>query len=397
MKQLTAKFVAAVTQPGKYHDGDAGLYLFVRERAGNVSKQFVQRLTVHGKRVDIGLGSTKWMPLTDARATAQANRRIARTGGDPRKGRATVPTFADGVDAVIEIQRGGWRNAGKSEAQWRASLRDYAIPRLGAKPVNAITTADVLAVLVPIWHDKHETARRVRQRIGKVLDWAVAEGHRADNPAGPALSAALPSNGHHRKHHRALPYSDVGGALAAVRASAAYPTTKLAFAFMVLTAARSGEVRGATWSEIDMDAAVWTVPGDRIKSGREHRVPLTTAALDVLREAAQYRGPLRAGVPVRTRQDHERRDDREAARRERRRRCSAWFPVELPPVGSGADEHSPRGRRVRACSRGRGCGGTCLPAQRFVRPAARPDGRMGALRRRPAGGGGENRKLGNYC
>ena len=261
----------------------------MRERAGNVSKQFVQRLTVHGKRVDIGLGSTKWMPLTDARATAQANRRIARTGGDPRKGRATVPTFADGVDAVIEIQRGGWRNAGKSEAQWRASLRDYAIPRLGAKPVNAITTADVLAVLVPIWHDKHETARRVRQRIGKVLDWAVAEGHRADNPAGPALSAALPSNGHHRKHHRALPYSDVGGALAAVRASAAYPTTKLAFAFMVLTAARSGEVRGATWSEIDMDAAVWTVPGDRIKSGREHRVPLTTAALDVLREAAQYR------------------------------------------------------------------------------------------------------------
>ena len=289
MKQLTAKFVAAVTEPGKYHDGDAGLYLFVRERAGNVSKQWVQRVTIHGKRVDIGLGSTRWMPLTDARATAQANRRIARTGGDPRKGRATVPTFADGVDAVIAIQRGGWRNAGKSEAQWRASLRDYAIPRLGAKPVDAITTGDVLAVLVPIWHDKHETARRVRQRIGKVMDWAVAEGHRADNPAGPALSAALPSNGHHRKHHRALPYSDVGGALAAVRASAAYPTTKLAFAFMVLTAARSGEVRGATWGELDMDAAIWTVPGDRIKSGREHRVPLTTAALDVLREAAQYR------------------------------------------------------------------------------------------------------------
>ena len=289
MKQLSAKFVAAVAQPGKYHDGDAGLYLFVREREGNVSKQWVQRLTIHGKRVDIGLGSTKWMPLTDARVTAQANRRIARTGGDPRKGRATVPTFADGVDAVIEIQRGGWRNAGKSEAQWRASLRDYAIPRLGAKPVNAITVADVLAVLVPIWHDKHETARRVRQRIGKVMDWAIAEGHRADNPAGPALSAALPSNGHHRKHHRALPYSDVGGALAAVRASAAYPTTKLAFAFMVLTAARSGEVRGATWDELDMDAAIWTVSGDRIKSGREHRVPLTTAALDVLREAAQYR------------------------------------------------------------------------------------------------------------
>ena len=289
MKQLSAKFVAAVTEPGKYHDGDAGLYLYVRERAGNVSKQFVQRLTIHGKRVDIGLGSTKWMPLTDARATAQANRRIARTGGDPRKGRSTVPTFTDGVEPVIAIQRGGWRNAGKSEAQWRASLRDYAMPRLGAMPVDRITVADVLAVLVPIWHDKHETARRVRQRIGKVMDWAVAQGHRPDNPAGPALSAALPSNGHHRTHHRALPYSGVGGALAAVRASAAFPTTKLAFAFLVLTAARSGEARGATWAEVDMDAAVWTVPGERIKSGRLHRVPLTLAALDVLREAAAYR------------------------------------------------------------------------------------------------------------
>ena len=221
MKQLTAKFVASVTESGKYHDGDAGLYLFVRERAGNVSKGFVQRLTIAGRRVDIGLGSTKWTTLTDARATAQANRRIARTGGDPRQGAKPVPTFADGVEAVIEIQRGSWRNAGKSEAQWRASLRDYAIPRIGAKPVDAITTADVLAVLVPIWHDKHETARRVRQRIGKIMDWAVAEGHREDNPAGPALGAALPSNGHHRKHHRALPYSDVGAALAAVRASGA--------------------------------------------------------------------------------------------------------------------------------------------------------------------------------
>ena len=289
MKQLSAKFVAAVTEPGKYHDGDAGLYLYVRERAGNVSKAFVQRLTVHGKRVDIGLGSTKWMPLTDARATAQANRRIARTGGDPRRGRATVPTFGDGVEAVIAIQRAGWRNGGKTEAQWRASLRDHAMPRLGAMPVDRITIADVLATLVPVWHTRHETARRVRQRIGKVMDWAVTQGHRQDNPAGPALSAALPSNGHHRKHHRALPYDRVGGALATVRDSGAFPTTKLAFAFLVLTAARSGEVRGATWSEIDMDAAIWTVPGERIKSGREHRVPLSDAALDVLREAAQYR------------------------------------------------------------------------------------------------------------
>ena len=287
MKQLSAKFVAAVTEPGKYHDGDAGLYLYVRERAGNVSKQFVQRLTVHGKRVDIGLGSTKWMPLTDARATAQANRRIARTGGDPRRGASTVPTFADGVDAVIAIQRPTWRNSGKSEAQWRASLRDYAGP-LMRKTVDAIAPGDVLGVLTPIWSAKRETARRVKQRIGAVMKWSIAEGHRESNPVD-AIGAALPRNGEHKTHHKALPYGAVRGALAAVRDSGAFPTTKLAFAFLVLTAARSGEVRGATWSEIHTDAAIWTVPGERIKSGREHRVPLSDAALDVLREAAQYR------------------------------------------------------------------------------------------------------------
>ena len=161
----------------------------------------------------------------------------------------------------------------------------YAFPTIGDKLVNEITTADVLAVLSPIWNAKRETARRVRQRVGAVMKWAIAEGHRADNPAGEAIGSALPKNGNHRKHHRALPHRDVAAALGTVRRSQAWPATKLALEFMVLTAARSGEVRGARWAEMDLEAATWTVPGERMKAGRDHRVPLSARAVEILSEA----------------------------------------------------------------------------------------------------------------
>ena len=153
MKRLTAKFAESITQPGKYYDGDAGLYLHVQERNGRIRKSYMQRVTVHGRRVEIGLGSGKWTTPSEARATAQVNRKIARTSGDPRDRTGGVPTFAAALDKVIEVQRPTWRNGGKSEAQWRASLRDYA-GGLMNKPVSEITTADVLAVLVPIWNTK---------------------------------------------------------------------------------------------------------------------------------------------------------------------------------------------------------------------------------------------------
>ena len=287
MRQLNAKFVREVTKPGSYHDGDAGLFLLVKPSG---RKSYIQRLTIHGRRRDIGLGSVRWTTLTEARAAAQANRKIARTGGDPMAGRhATVPTFAEAADVVIRLHAETWKDSGKSAAQWRASLAAYALPKLGRKSVAAITTADVLAVLTPIWNSKRETARRVRQRIGAVCKWAVAEGHREDNPAGDALGAALPKNGAHKGHHRALPYDRVADALARVRASGAYVHTKLAFELLVLTAARSGEVRGARWDEIDLDAGTWTVPGERMKGNRPHRVPLSARALAVLREAGEYR------------------------------------------------------------------------------------------------------------
>ena len=286
MKQLNAKFVRETTKPGRYHDGDAGLFLLVKPSG---SKSFVQRVTIHGKRRDIGLGSVRWTTLTEARAAAQANRKIARTGGDPMAGRrSTVPTFAEAADVVIRLHAETWKDGGKSAAQWRSSLTAYAFPKLGRKSVAAITTADVLAVLTPIWNTKRETARRVRQRIGAVCKWAVAEGHREDNPSGDVLGEALPKNGSRKGHHRALPYDSVSGALVTVQASGAYVHTKLAFEFLVLTAARSGEVRGARWNEIDFDARTWTVPGERMKANRPHRVPLSDRALDVLVEAHQY-------------------------------------------------------------------------------------------------------------
>lgn len=284
--KLTAVFVRTVTTPGKYHD-QHGLILRVHH-AG--SKQFIWRGTVRGKRRDIGLGGFPYVSLAEARETAFQYRKLARAGGDPsalRAGRA-VPTFAEAAETVIELHAAGWRDGGKSAAQWRASLRDYALPRLGKLRVDAINTADVMAVLLPIWNEKRETARRVRQRISTVMRWAVAEGHRQDNPAGEAIGAALPKNGHQRRHQTALPHAEVAAALATVRAAPrAYLSTKLALEFLTLTATRSGEVRGATWSEIDMEARTWTVPAERMKSKRPHEVPLSARALEILAAARE--------------------------------------------------------------------------------------------------------------
>ena len=285
---LTALFVRNVSHSGrrgadKYGDRH-GLILRVLPSG---SKQWIWRGTVSGKRVDLGLGGYPYITLTDARQKAFEYRKIARTGGDPRTSSHNVPTFGEAADKVIAIHRASWRPGGKSEDQWRASLRDYAMPRLGGKGVHEVTTADVMAVLLPIWSTKPETARRVRQRIGAIMKWAIAQGYREGNPAGDAIGSALPRHGKGRRHFRALPHGDVAAALDAIRASRAWPATKLAFEFLVLTAARSGEVRQARWEEVDFEAATWTVPGERMKAGREHRVPLSARALEVLSEARE--------------------------------------------------------------------------------------------------------------
>ena len=282
-RHLTAAFVRTVITPGKYGDRH-GLILRVLPSG---SKQWIWRGTVRGRRVDLGLGGYPYTSLAEARQAAFEHRKLARAGGDPRALRKRAPTFAEATEKVIAIHRKAWRPGSKSEAQWRASLRDYAMPRIGRKRIDEITTSDVMAVLLPIWTAKAETARRVRQRIGTVMKWAVAKGHRPDNPAGAVLGAALPKHGGARKHFRALPHSEVGAALDTVRTSSAWALSKLAFEFLVLTAARSGEVRGARWEEVDFENAIWTVPAERMKAARKHRIPLSPRATGVLRRAKE--------------------------------------------------------------------------------------------------------------
>ena len=285
-KTLSAAFVKTVKEPGRYGDGRGGfgLSLLVKPMTstGRLSKTFAQRLRIDGQIVNIGIGSFPVVSLAEARAAAFENRRTLAKGFDPRNSAASMPTFAETADKVIALHAESWRDNGKSEKQWRASLRTYAFPTIGNKPVGSITSADVLDVLTPIWNTKRETARRVRQRIGQVMKYAIASGLRPDNPAGDALGAALPSNGIATKHQPALPHAEVAQALAKVRESGAGQSAKKALTFLILTAARSGEVRGARWDEIDIRSRTWTIPGSRTKTGREHRVPLSDAATALL-------------------------------------------------------------------------------------------------------------------
>ena len=288
-RRLSATFVRTVNLPGRYGDGYGGhgLSLLVKPAAhGGLSKSWAQAIRRHGRTTSVGLGAYPVVTLAAAREKALDNARAVAEGRDPRRRTRRVPTFAQACETVIAIHAENWKGD-RNERDWRASLREYAMPRLAALRVDAIAAADVMAVLLPIWSTKRVTAGRLRQRIGAVMKWAVAQGYREDNPAGDVLSAALPNNRVAAKHQRALPHAEVRAALARVRGCGGYAGTVLSFEFLVLTAARSGEVRNARWTEIDRDGAVWTVPGERMKAGREHRVPLSPRALEVLDEAAE--------------------------------------------------------------------------------------------------------------
>ena len=288
---LTPTFVKNVKVPGRYGDGRGGLGLSLLVRPasrGGFTKSWTQYVRIGGRPTSLGLGCYPVVTLAMARERALENARAIADGRDPRGGSPrSVPTFAEALETVIAIHAQNWKGRSTSEHQWRATLTTYAFPRIGSKRVDEVTTADVMAILTPIWSTKHVTAKRVRQRIGAVMKWAVAQGHRPDNPAGDALGAALPKNGAVQKHQRALPHADLGAALRRIRHADAHVGIRLAFEFLVLTAARSGEVRGARWDEIDTDGAVWTIPAKHMKARREHRVPLSDRALEVLDEARE--------------------------------------------------------------------------------------------------------------
>ena len=185
----------------------------------------------------------------------------------------------------------GGSRAARPNSNGGTTFATHVYPQLGRKRIDRITTGDLLTVVAPLVHSKPAVASLVKLRLGQIIRWAVAKGYRTDNPAGEALDAALPKRTNGTTHHKSLHHSDVGGALAAIRESSAGESTKLAIEFMALTAARTGEVRTARWADVDQDTRIWTVPPERMKAGREHRVPLSEAAFQVLAQARQQSGP----------------------------------------------------------------------------------------------------------
>ena len=284
MPKLTAQKAKSITAPGLHGDGQT-LYLAV---APGGSKSWIQRLAINGRRHDIGLGGYPLTSLAEARDKAFANRKLAREGGDPLKAKrkAQVPTFTEAADRFLKAKGPAFASA----KGWRDSLVTHAFPILGDMPVDRIGREDVLRVLTPLWTDKAPTAKKLRQRIKATLAWAQAHGFLEHNLAGDAIDGALPTARGATVHHRALPHREVADALATVDGSGSSLTAKLAFRFVVLTAARGGEVRGATWEEIDLEAREWRIPASRMKAGTLHRVPLSDEAMAVLEEARPLSG-----------------------------------------------------------------------------------------------------------
>ncbi len=303
MPKLTLAKCKAVKKPGLHGDG-GGLYLLVKRTGG---KSWAQRITIHGKRRELGLGGFPTVSLAKARALAALNRATVAEGGDPLadKRRGKAPAFRDAAADVHRINLSRWRSA-KHAADWWATLERHAFPCLADTPVDSISRFDVLDVLTPIWTKRPETARRVRQRIRTIMQWAIARGYAELNPAGEIIDGALPAMPKVKAHLRALPFQEVPAALATVDNSRSSPVTRACLRFLVLTAVRSGTARGARWSEFDPDSRVWHIPGSRMKSGSTHRVPLSDPALSILDDMRTLRddsdlvfpSPVRPDRPI---------------------------------------------------------------------------------------------------
>lgn len=287
MARLTTLKIKSLSQPGRYGDG-GGLMLLVKESG---ARSWLLRIQANGKRRDIGLGSLKDVPLSEARDKAAELRKLARNGTDPliakraaRRPAPSVPTFREAAEMAHEEMKAAWRNA-KHREQWLSSLKTYAFPSLGNLPVNAVEAAAIIDALRPIWLAKPETARRVKQRIGTVLDWAYSKGHRPLEAPMRAIGRGMARQPKRDRHFAALAHDQVGSLMTVL--SGGETIGRLALRFLILTAARSGEVRGARWDEIDWTDATWTLPAHRMKAGKMHIVPLSNSALAILEAAKE--------------------------------------------------------------------------------------------------------------
>jgi integrase len=301
-KELSALEVSRLTKPGNHAVGGvSGLYLYVNEAQG---RSWVLRVMIAGQRKHLGLGGYPSVTLAQAREKARAAREQVVSGVDPiherkaaasalRAQQATRRTFREVATAYIAFQEPAWKNA-KHRGQWSSTLEAYAFPVIGQLSVDAITEHHVIAVLEPIWTTKSETASRLRGRIESILDWARVRGHReGENPARwkGHLDKVFPAQSqvHQVRHFQAMPVAETPRFLA--RLATQDGTSALALRFLILTVARSGEVRGAEWSEIDFEQAIWTIPASRMKAKRQHRVPLSRAALQLLRDVRSRPAP----------------------------------------------------------------------------------------------------------
>ncbi|MET0240214.1 MAG: integrase arm-type DNA-binding domain-containing protein [Sphingobium sp.] len=288
-------------KPGRHADGD-GLYLLVKPTG---TRSWMMRVQVNGKRRDLGLGAADTsdrtpedsaiianiplmqrhaLTLAEARDKADQYRRMMKAGLDPaeelEKAKRTVPTFKACATECHESMKAGWRNA-KHRAQWINTLDTYVFPEMGSKKVDQIETHQIVKVLAPIWLTKPETARRVRQRIAAVLDYAHSQGFRPTEAPTRSVGKGLPKQPKKDGHFEAMPYEEVPDFMVTLR-GANQTMGRLALMFAILTAGRSGEVRGASWTEIDEKKKLWVIPAERMKAQEEHIVPLTAPMLAIL-------------------------------------------------------------------------------------------------------------------
>ena len=289
MGKLTVAQIRALKEPGRYSDGDGLILEFTRPGRA----YWFVRVQHNGRRRDIGLGSVDEITLAKARDKAHEARKSLAKGIDPtierQKAKLKIPTFREAAKLVHEEHKAAWKN-GKHQDQWITTLTTYAFPRIGNRLVSDIEGPVIRDVLAPIWLSKPETARRVRQRIGVVLDWSYAKGFRTTEAPLRSISRGLPRQPKRDRHLAALPFEEVPAFLVRVREKTTI--ARLALEFLILSAARSGEVRGMRWPEIDLAKRVWTVPADRMKAGKVHLVPLDEGTIDVLERVR----PL--GVPA---------------------------------------------------------------------------------------------------
>lgn len=298
LNKLSATFVAKTKEPGRHSDG-GGLYLFIDTEG---RRRWIFMYSRNGKRVELGLGSGRDLPLADARGVASNLRALLEKGGDPRaelRKDHVGKTFREIAESFIDRREIGWRNE-KHRQQWRNTLESYAYPLIGALPVGEITTEHILKVLDPIWQKIPETASRLRGRIENILSAAKVQGLRsAENPAlwRGHLDQLLPKSGRlHRGHHPSLPYVVLPEFMRELRSREAVAARALEFA--ILTSARAGEVTGATWREVDIEAGLWTVPAERMKAQREHVVPLTADAVAILKGLLPLKKDGEALAPI---------------------------------------------------------------------------------------------------